>query len=475
MNTSISIPLWVFAILILITGWALLSRILFPSVRWFLRRRVNRVLDEISTLLDIEIKPFQLTKRQVLIDRLVYDPKVIEAIQEYALEQQISREAAQAKVVNYAEEIVPAFNAYIYFRFGYWFSKKIARLLYRVRLGFVDEKKIAAIDPKSTVVFVMNHRSNMDYILVSYLTTERTALSYAVGEWARIWALQTLIKATGAFFVRRQSNNKLYRRVLERYVHMATREGVCQAVFIEGGLSKDGLMRPPKLGFLDYMLRGFDPDKDRDIVFIPIGLNYDRTLEDRSLLRKLNPNAERRSKWFVVKTVIKFNAQVFFLMARNRWRRFGFACVNFGNPISTRSFCQEHGINFSQMDSSLRFVKVEVLARQLLSNIKQIIPPLPVPIIATILVKNPETWFNHFDLNARVHHLLENLSDQNALISFPTSHDFTIETTINMLHLRHLILKSEDSYKMAPEALDVLTYYANSIAHWVGNNDRQPL
>ena len=40
------------------------------------------------------------------------------------------------------------------------------------------------------MVFVMNHRSNMDYVLVSFLAAERVALSYAVGEWARIWPLQ---------------------------------------------------------------------------------------------------------------------------------------------------------------------------------------------------------------------------------------------------------------------------------------------
>ena len=52
---------------------------------------------------------------------------------------------------------------------------------------------------------------------------ERTALSYAVGEWARVWPLQALIRSMGAYFVRRDSGDALYRRVLERYVHMATR------------------------------------------------------------------------------------------------------------------------------------------------------------------------------------------------------------------------------------------------------------
>ncbi len=185
-------------LLLAIAIWAVLDRVLIPSTRWFLRRRINRVIDEISTRLDIQIKPFQLTKRQVLIDRLVYDPKVIEAVQQEALERDCPREIIQSKVIGYAKEIVPSFNAYLYFRFGYWLSKKIVRLFYRVHIGFSEDEAFKNIDPDATVIFIMNHRSNMDYLLVSFLAAEKTALSYAVGELAKIWPLQTLIRAMGA-------------------------------------------------------------------------------------------------------------------------------------------------------------------------------------------------------------------------------------------------------------------------------------
>ena len=74
-----------------------------------------------------------------------------------------------------------------------------------------------------------------------------------------------------------------------------------QAVFPEGGLSRDGRLRPPKLGILDYMVRSFDPAGERDIVFVPVGINYDRIFEDRSFLRELDPTAPkrpaRRGRW----------------------------------------------------------------------------------------------------------------------------------------------------------------------------------
>lgn len=465
--SQITISIWVFLLLLVISGWAVLDRIFIPSVRWFLRRRINRVIDEISHRLDIEIKPFQLTKRQILIDRLVYDAKVIEAIQRRAQAQGTPREVLQSQVLMYAREIVPSFNAYLYFRIGYWLAKKIARQLYNVRVGIGDDEQLMAINPDSTVVFVMNHRSNMDYILVSFLAAERTTLSYAVGEWAKIWPLQTLIKSMGAYFVRRNSSNPLYRLVLERYVHMATKEGVCQAVFLEGRLSRDGRIQPPKLGLVDYMLRSFDPETDRDIVFIPVGINYDRTLEDRSLIRALDPDAEKRSRWFVIKTTIGFIRRSVVLMILSRWQRFGYACVNFGGYISAREFSREYHINFSKIDRKTRFAYVEKLCRRLMGSIERHVPILPVSLVSAVLLESDENGLSAFDIEADVHQLIETIEARGATVYVSKrSRAQTILTALNTLKLRRMVVESDGLFRPDPDSRDILSYYANSIDHW---------
>ena len=163
-----------------------------------------------------------------------------------------------------------------------------------MRIGAFDEAALYQVPDDASVVFVINHRSNMDYVLVTYLVSENSALSYAVGEWAQVWGLRSLIRAMGGYFVRRDSSNPLYRKVLARYVHMATASGVAQAVFPEGGLTRDGSLRPPKLGILSYAVSGFDPQGPRDIVFVPVGLNYDRVLEDRvQVAAAATPQGER--------------------------------------------------------------------------------------------------------------------------------------------------------------------------------------
>ena len=89
-----------------------LDRFLMPGMRWYFRRRVNRVIDEINTRLDVEIRPLQITQRRALIDRLVYDEKVLEAVKQAAHDSGMPASVAQDRAMKFAREIVPAFNAY---------------------------------------------------------------------------------------------------------------------------------------------------------------------------------------------------------------------------------------------------------------------------------------------------------------------------------------------------------------------------
>ncbi len=466
MHGTVSLPVWLAVLLAILAAWAALDRLLIPSVRWVLRRRVNRVLEEINTRLKIRIAPFELTKREVLIDRLLYDPQVLQAAEVEARESQMPREVVMARVRRYAREIVPAFNAYVYFRFGYWLARTIARSLYRVRLGYSDEEGLAAIPPQSTVVFLINHRSNMDYILVSYLAAEKAALSYAVGEWARIWPLQTLIRSMGAYFVRRNSKDPLYRKVLERYVGMATAGGVTQAVFPEGGLSRDGKLRPPKLGILDYMVRSFDPAGERDICFVPVGVNYDRTFEDRSFLHELDPQAPRRAAAAAAGTAAHFVGHNVWLMARNRWHRFGYACVDFGSPVSLRRYLARHDVDFRRLSGEERSRRLEELARELMAEVARVIPVVPVSLVSTVFVREPERVWSELELKGEVLRLMKELEGRGAHVYVPRGdQDYAITVGLRMLTLRRLVDTADGLFRARPEEIPLLSYYSRSIAH----------
>jgi len=463
-SEHVELPFWMAAVLLALAAWALIEHLLLPALRWVAAQPGNQVIDQLSQRLRIGIRPFQRTRRQALIHRLITDPKVQQAAERFAVQEKIPIGSALQRVETYAREIIPAFNAYLYFRIGYWIGRAISRAFYRVRIGYIDSAGIAAIDPDATVVLVMNHRSNMDYVLAGYLAADQAALSYAVGEWARLWPLSALIRAMGAYFVRRNSGDELYRRVLERYIAMATEAGVPQAVFPEGGLSRDGKLREPRLGVLDYMMRGFRLDGERDLVFVPLGLNYDRVLEDRTLLASLDGRKAGRLR--TVSGTVGFALHNLLLMVRSEWRRFGYACVNFGSPLSMREYCRSRNLDFQKLTGEPRRQAMANLGKDLMQAVGRVIPVVPVALMASVFRAHPEGAFSELELKAEVERLLERLQAAGARVYVPRGDlDYALTVGLRMLRLRHLVDEKDGVFSANPAEEALLGYYANSIAH----------
>ena len=433
---------------------ALLDKLLIPSVRWYLRQRFQRALERLNSKLQLEIQPFKLMQRRVLIDRLTHDPVIMQAVAAEAAQSGQPAEVVAAKAQRYAREIVPHFSAFAYFGFAARVARWASQALYRVRVGLLDEPGMAKVTPDSTVVFVMNHRSNMDYVLVTYLAAERSALSYAVGEWARVWPLQGFIRSMGAYFIRRKSRNPLYRCVLSRYVQMATEGGVAQAIFPEGGLSRDGHLGGAKLGLLSYIVRGFDPEGPRDVVFVPVGLNYDRVLEDRLLLTN---SGQGKPKYKTgPRAVMRFVSHQIWLRITGKYHRFGYACVSFGSPVSLKKF-------LAQTDGGLD-EKISVLGDSLMREIGKVVPVLPVSLIAAIMLDAGK--LSKIGVKGEAHRRLKAYTLHDVYSHIPREdEDYAVDVGLRILEMRHILIEEDGVYRVNSENRDVLEYYANAIAH----------
>jgi glycerol-3-phosphate O-acyltransferase len=466
-STSVTIPLWLVLLVGLLAAVALVDRLFAPAFRWWLRRRVNRAIDELNQRLKLRIPPFKLARRRQLIEQLMFDPEVLKAVEDEAKARDEPKTVALARARRYAKEIVPAFSAYTYFRVGTALAKKLSTSLYRVRIGAFDETALYQVPPDASVVFVINHRSNMDYVLVTYLVSESSALSYAVGEWARVWALQSLIRAMGGYFVRRDSSNALYRKVLARYVHMATTSGVAQAVFPEGGLTRDGALRPPKLGLLSYMVSGFDPNGPRDIVFVPVGINYDRVLEDRVLTAAAaTPKGERPRFAFNPMVLTAWIGKGLWQRIRGRWHRYGYACVSFGRPFSLRAYVAERGIDFRSLPEQQRFAEIERLGQHLMAEVGRVVPALPVSLVASAMLGAGARGLSSLELKGSVFELMRRLQAEGAHVHIPRhDQEYAVEVGLRMLMLRHLVEAQDGTYRANPKETALLAFYANAIAH----------
>ncbi len=454
MFETVEIPVWALVLGGVLGAVALLDRLLIPSVRWYLRKRLNRAIEQLNTRLDLKIQPFKLTRRKVLVDRLLHDPKVAAAIAEHAATEGMPKEVAYDLADRYAREIVPSFSAFAYFGLAIRLAKWLSQALYRVRLGYADDAALGEIPANATVIFIMNHRSNMDYVLVTYLVSSRSALSYAVGEWARVWPLQTLLRAMGAYFIRRKSRNDLYRRVLARYVQMATEGGVAQAIFPEGGLSRTGALGDAKLGLLSYIAADFDPAGENDIYFVPIGLNYDRVLEDRVLIAAAGKDNHRFN--FGIRSAMWFVGKQIWLRLTGRFHKFGYACVSFGTPISLRAWSMAH-----QGEDP-----VEALGADLMQRVGELVPVLPVSLLAHIVMRDGDRLWTRDELSAAFEQGLAKALTSCAHCHIPRAdHVYAFEVGLRMLTERRCLIAASESYSLAPDKRQLVEFYANSIGH----------
>lgn len=452
MFQTVELPIWALVLICLLAAVTAASHLLFPSVRWFFRRRAERVVTRLNKRLTRPIQPFKLARRHDMIQQILYDPDVIRAVNEYADENGVPDNVAFETAARYAREIVPAFSASVYYGFGARAARLLATAFYRVRVVNQDRNIIRDIDPDATVVAIMNHRSNMDYVLVTYLVAGDTPLSYAVGEWARRWPLRPLIKMMGGYFIRRKSLNSLYRKVLARYVQLATKEGVVQAVFPEGGLSRTGGMVEPKLGILSYITNGFDPNGPRDIVFLPVGLNYDRVLEDRNLIAAAKKGKGRfRFRWI---TIFRYIGRHVFQRITGRFHGLGFAAVSFGEPVSLKALIAERG----ETDP-------KELADILMQEVGIAVPILPVPLIARHLVaQNGEVSLQVLRqaFGQDVQDASKSASEVHLPVDGPAK---PMHDALRMLEVRGVVAINGDTVRVNEGFLPLMEYYAASIAH----------
>ncbi len=488
MTRMVELPVWLLVLILAFAAVTALSHFLLPSVRWFFRRRMERVVAKLNERLERPIEPFKLARRHDTILRLIYDARVIEAVAEHARETGVPEDVAFQEARRYAREIVPSFSASAYFGIAIKLARWISRAFYRVRLGYFDEEALKRISPDATVIFIMNHRSNMDYVLVTYLAAERAALSYAVGEWARVWPLSRLIRAMGAYFIRRRSRNALYRRVLARYVQMATAAGVAQAVFPEGGLSLDGRVGEPKLGLLNYIVSDFVPGESRDVAFVPVGLNYDRVLEDRMLVAAgQKGNRKFRPRW---RLAIRYFVKHIWQRLTGRFMKFGYAAVSFGAPLSLAEFMRarggargadgggggDRGGDRGGGGEAGRTAAelTEDIGRELMSRIREIVPVLPVPLVCETLLDCAGP-VSRRDLARAVCARVRALARTNLHVRpQKDGPEEEVEVAINHLLMRRMIRERGAGLEVVDAERPLVEYYANSIAHFLEHSPERP-
>jgi glycerol-3-phosphate O-acyltransferase len=153
-------------------------------------------------------------------------------------------------------------------------------------------------------------------------------------------------------------------------------------------------------------------------------------------------------------------------MLQGRWYRFGYACVNFGSPLSMRAYIRERGVDLRALPREERFLETEKLAAALMRSVGKTIPVLPVSLVSTALLRHPGGCCSELELKAETLRIIGELSRAGAHIYIPRAdQDYAVTVGLRMLTLRNLVLEKDGLYSPRPEELPLLLYYANSIRH----------
>jgi len=438
----------------------------FAAARGLWQRRLRR------SLLSLRHDPEATLERRVgkaqVRQELLADAEVAAAVAEHVRTAAEDEAAAWRRVHEYVEEIVPDFNLISYYRLGYAVARLLIPLFYKVSVGYEAREALDAIPRGSAVLYLMNHRSNADYVVVAYVLSGRVAVSYAVGEWARVWPLEAVFKSFGSYFVRRRYREALYHKVLERYVQLITRHGVTQGIFLEGGLTRDGTFREPKVGLLDYLLGvKRDPAFTRPLQVIPVAINYDRVLEDRSLLRESQPEAERLSRREQAKEVLSYAAKVSVRFFLRRARRYGRACVNFGTPLDVDAWLRAHP-GVLDLPREERLLQLRELADDVMARIGAIMPVTAVALASAALLRHDGDVIPRARWELSMDEVRESLRHAKApVIGEERSSAAILDRALVMLTLRRVVEAEGDGYRLDRRQEPLLRYYAGSIAHFL--------
>ncbi len=414
----------------------------------------------------IRIDQYKLKKRHADIELEVFGSReVVHAIQNYAKEHHVSTEAAMRQAKQYLREIVPKFNLLAYYRFGAPLARAIMYFLYRV---VVERKPVAEFNDRAvkgaTVIYVINHRSNADYVLVAHMLFKFISLSYAVGEWARVWPLNHLFKWFGAYFIRRRYREPLYHAVLSTFVQTITKNGVTQGIFIEGGLTRDGAFRKPKLGMLDYIVTSKrDPEFTSPLYIIPTAINYDRVLEDRNVTDEFLGHADRATRLQKLRTTFDFLFKNSLRSLFRRFKRYGYAVVTFGTPISVDDFARQHPALLSGQFEQ-RKPELQRLSDLVMTEISDALPVTPVALVARIFADHPEEDLHDERIAAEIERYRERWA-QRVWLSRERPAMEMWQAARDILVLRHLILESgtPSTWRWDPGELLLRDFYANSL------------
>jgi glycerol-3-phosphate O-acyltransferase len=287
-------------------------------------------------------------------------------------------------------------------------------LFHRAYAGIdVDREGIEEIRERSkeaTIVLLPSHKSNVDYLVLSYaFNYENLSLPMiAAGDNLAFFPLGPILRRIGAFFIRRQfGGDRLYSATVEAYVRRLIRDGRTIELFIEGGRSRTGKLLRPQLGLLGMVVDAALAVTNREIVFVPTSVGYERIVETGAYGRELLGAEKTKDD---AAGLLRSTG-----VLRNRYGRIN---LQFGTHLTIDGLCEELGVPRSALVSpAKRRGLLTRLGNRALDEINRVTAVTPGALVALALLSDERRSVSHEELSFRCQRLLRVLISMDARVT----------------------------------------------------------
>jgi len=140
-------------------------------------------------------------------------------------------------------------------------------------------RSIYTFAEEEPIVFLPSHKSNFDHLVFQHVLYENELpLNHTAGGInMNFFLIGPLLRRSGIFFIRREfRDNAPYKFVLRQYLDYLLEKRFALEWYIEGGRSRSGKLREPKMGLLAYVADSYQRGITNDVILVPVSINYDQ-------------------------------------------------------------------------------------------------------------------------------------------------------------------------------------------------------
>ncbi len=264
-----------------------------------------------------------LKPRSWVIEQVLGDSELQKVAYEISAERNKPIDDVKALAKKYATEI-SADVRYNYIEAAQRIMKWALNNIFEgIVIGEEGLNKVKQVASKAPIILTPNHRSHMDYLLLSTILYDHNiAIPHVAGGInMSFWPMGHIFRRCGAYFIRRRFvGNKLYRATLKAYLKILLRQGYCQELFIEGGRTRTGKLLKPKTGMLSMLKEAMDEGAAGEAYFIPVAISYEQAIEEYN--KEASGEAKRKERTLDLLRIRRFFR-----------RKYGRIYVSFSEPI----------------------------------------------------------------------------------------------------------------------------------------------